>query len=93
MLSSIVSGSIFTLCLPALANSVTLDISIENQAVGSFLDPTDSEIPQQVESNVVNEVELKQPTGTSNNLTDITSSEPTNSTYNQIDNTSEKTVQ
>ena len=63
LLPTTLCGSIFTSCLPALANnSAAPDISIENQAVGSLLDPVDSEIPQQVESNVVNEVELEQPT-------------------------------
>ena len=94
LLPTTLCGSIFTSYLPALANnSAALDISIENQAVGSFLDPADSATLQQVESNVVNEVELEQPTATNNTSTSLISSENTTSTNHQSTNTSKKNAQ
>ena len=85
LLPVLLSGSTFTLRMPAWANSSA--ILIENQAVGSFLDPVNSNTPQQVESNTVNQVELEPPTET-NDSTNLTPSEDRASIKNQAENMS-----
>lgn len=91
LLSVIFSTSVFIVGIPAWANSAAPVIFIENQAVGSFLEPVDSASPQQVESNVVNDVDLETP-GTTNRSMNMTSSEPNIIIDNQAQHISE-TVQ
>lgn len=88
VLSVIVSSSIFAFGMPTLANSNEPLILVESQAVGSFLDTDDTTV-QQVESNLVDGVELENLATT----THSTSSERNNLNNDQAKDTYIETVQ